>query len=176
MHIEKMKLSDLKAADYNPRIELRDGMTEYEKLKKSLLKFGLVDPPIFNKRTGNLVGGHQRLYVAKKLNILSENDEVETSIVDLPLDKEKALNLALNNISGRWDEEKLTELLNEITEDNLELTGFDSEELENLIESTDIPNFEPGSIDDQGDLTKLEPKFVKCPCCGEEFDLRDVES
>ena len=108
MHIEKMKLSDLRPAEYNPRVKLNPGMAEYEKLKQSILEFGFVDPPIFNK--------------------------------------------------------------------NLELTGFDNEELEILIEDADIPNFEPGSIDDQGDLTKLEPKFVKCPCCGEEFDLRDVES
>lgn len=61
MHIEKMKLSDLRPAEYNPRVKLNPGMAEYEKLKQSILEFGFVDPPIFNKNTGNLVGGHQRL-------------------------------------------------------------------------------------------------------------------
>ncbi len=78
MQIEKMKLSDLKAADYNPRVDLKPGMQEYEKLKQS----------------GNLVGGHQRVAVAKELGLFNE---IEVSVVDLPLDKEKALNkLKLN--------------------------------------------------------------------------------
>lgn len=102
MQIEKMKLSDLKAADYNPRVDLKPGMQEYEKLKQSILEFGFVDPPIYNIQTGNLVGGHQRVAVAKELGLFNE---IEVSVVDLPLDKEKALNVALNKISGRWDEE-----------------------------------------------------------------------
>ena len=110
MHIEKMKLSDLRPAEYNPRVKLNPGMAEYEKLKQSILEFGFVDPPIFNKNTGNLVGGHQRVTVAKELGLF---DEIEVSVVDLPLDKEKALSIALNKISGNWDEDKLTELLNE---------------------------------------------------------------
>ncbi|EGO7718080.1 TPA: ParB N-terminal domain-containing protein, partial [Enterococcus faecalis] len=96
MNIEKMKLSELRPAEYNPRVELKPGMEEYEKLKQSILEFGFVDPPIFNKRTGNLVGGHQRVSVAKDLGI----GEIEVSIVDLPIEKEKALNIALNKISG----------------------------------------------------------------------------
>ena len=104
MKISKMKLADLKPADYNPRIDLKPGMEEYEKLKQSILEFGFVDPPIFNIQTGNLVGGHQRVAVARDLGLF---DEIEVSIVDLHLEKEKALNLALNKISGNWDEEKL---------------------------------------------------------------------
>lgn len=84
-----MKLVDLKPADYNPRINLEPGMAEYEKLKQSILEFGFIDPPIFNKHTGNLVGGHQRVSVARDLGLF---EEVEVSIVDLHLEKEKALN------------------------------------------------------------------------------------
>ncbi|MDQ2183390.1 site-specific DNA-methyltransferase [Enterococcus hirae] len=129
MQIELMKLQDLKPADYNPRVNLEPGMDEYEKLKKSILEFGFVDPPIFNKRTGNLVGGHQRVTVAKDLGIC---EEIEVSVVDLPLEKEKALNVALNKISGQWDEEKLVSLLNELEQSDIELTGFSFEEVDEL--------------------------------------------
>ncbi|RXF36022.1 chromosome partitioning protein ParB [Enterococcus faecalis] len=133
MNIEKMKLSELRPAEYNPRVELKPGMEEYEKLKQSILEFGFVDPPIFNKRTGNLVGGHQRVTVAKDLGI----GEIEVSIVDLPIEKEKALNIALNKISGQWDEDKLVELLEELNTDELPLTGFNQEELDDLLSNLD---------------------------------------
>jgi len=132
MQIEKMKLADLRPASYNPRIDLEPGMEEFEKLKSSIQEFGFVDPPIFNKRTGNLVGGHQRVAVAQHL---AQYDEIEVSVVDLPLKKEKALNVALNKISGKWDEEKLSILLTEI-ESDVELTGFGTDEINELLESS----------------------------------------
>ena len=76
MKISKMKLADLRAADYNPRVDLVPGMDEYEKLKNSLLEFGFVDPPIFNERTGNLIGGHQRVAVAKDIGLFNEIEEI----------------------------------------------------------------------------------------------------
>ncbi|NQE01842.1 DNA methyltransferase [Enterococcus gallinarum] len=130
MKISKMKLADLKPADYNPRIDLVPGMHEYEKLKNSILEFGFVDPPVFNVQTGNLVGGHQRVAVARDLGLF---DEIEVSIVDLPLKKEKTLNIALNNLEGSWDEEKLTVLLEDLESDELLLTGFSQSELDDLL-------------------------------------------
>ncbi len=62
-------------------------------------------------------------------------NEIEVSVVDLPLDKEKALNVALNKISGRWDEEKLSILLNELDDEAVNLTGFDTEEVDSLLAS-----------------------------------------
>ncbi len=172
MQIEIMKLADLKPADYNPRIELTPGMDEYEKLKQSITEFGFIDPPIFNKRTGNLVGGHQRVAVAKDLGLC---EEIEVSVVDLPLHKEKVLNVALNKISGHWDDEKLAIILENLDDDEIKLTGFDDNEVSELLSEMEIPNFEPGTIEEQGDLTTLEPKMITCPCCGEEFNLRCVE-
>lgn len=145
MNIEKMKLSELHPADYNPRIELKPGMEEYEKLKQSILEFGFVDPPIFNKRTGNLVGGHQRVSVAKDLGI----GEIEVSIVDLPIEKEKALNIALNKISGQWDEDKLALLLNELDENELNISGFTDKEIQEVIDQYDMRlDLETEAIDD----------------------------
>lgn len=171
--IIKMNINELHPAEYNPRIDLKPGMPEYEKLRKSILEFGLVDPPVYNKQTGNLVGGHQRVAVAKELGLF---EEIDVSVIDLPLEKEKALNVALNKISGKWDDEKLSALLEEMEKSELDLTGFDDGEIEKLIGEIEIPNFEPGTIDEQGDLTSLIPKMVKCPCCGEEFDLNELEN
>ncbi|EME3512000.1 site-specific DNA-methyltransferase [Enterococcus faecium] len=150
MEIQIMKLSDLKPADYNPRIDLESGMEEYEKLKQSILEFGFVDPPIFNKRTGNLVGGHQRVAVAKDLGLC---EEIEVSVVDLPLDKEKALNVALNKISGRWDNDKLALLLKELDADILDLSGFGEDEIQDVIEQYDMRlDMENEAIDDEFEI------------------------
>ncbi|MGL9846100.1 hypothetical protein IGJ91_001259 [Enterococcus sp. DIV0765f] len=150
MEIQIMKLSDLKPADYNPRIDLESGMEEYEKLKQSILEFGFVDPPIFNKRTGNLVGGHQRVAVAKDLGLC---EEIAVSVVDLPLDKEKALNVALNKISGRWDDDKLALLLKELDADILDLSGFGEDEIQDVIEQYDMKlDMENEAIDDEFEI------------------------
>ena len=183
----KMKLSDLKAADYNPRVDLKPGMQEYEKLKQSILEFGFVDPPIYNIQTGNLVGGHQRVAVAKELGLFNE---IEVSVVDLPLDKEKALNVALNKISGRWDEEKLSVILNELDDEAVNLTGFDTEEVDSLLASFNYEeDIEKPIIEDDfqvnefienhpeantkmGQLWKLGNHYL---LCGDATKLSDVE-
>ena len=61
MLIEKKKVADLIPANYNPRKDLKPGDPEYEKLKRSMETFGYVEPLIWNKKTGRVVGGHQRL-------------------------------------------------------------------------------------------------------------------
>lgn len=161
MQIKKMKLKDLKPADYNPRVNLVPGMQEYEKLKQSIIEFGFVDPPIFNYQTGNLVGGHQRVAVAKDLGMY---DEIEVSIVDLPPNKEKALNVALNKISGVWDDEKLSELIHSLNNDEKELIGFVEKELDSILDifenedspytnKIEIPQYE--ITEDKPDVTSL---------------------
>src|SRR5579875_1884988 len=110
MRIETVKLENLIPADYNPRIDLRPGDPEYEKLKRSIEEFGLVEPIVWNQRTGKVVGGHQRLKVLQDLGVT----ETEIVIVDLDETREKALNLALNKIEGAFDNFKLKELLEEL--------------------------------------------------------------
>lgn len=131
MKIVEMRIEDLKPAPYNPRVELKPGDPEYEKLKRSIQEFGLVDPVIYNERTGFVIGGHQRLNVLQELGYTA----VEVSVVDLPEEKEKALNLALNKISGQWDMPKLLEVLEELRADDMdiEITGFDDCEIDMLI-------------------------------------------
>ena len=97
MIIQKIPINKINPAPYNPRLDLQPEDPEYQKLKKSIEEFDMVTPLIWNKQTGNLVGGHQRL----KILIGQEIKEIEVSVVDLPEAKEKALNIALNKISGK---------------------------------------------------------------------------
>ncbi len=132
MKIQRIATSRIKPAAYNPRIALKPGDPDYERLVRSISEFGLVEPLIWNKRTGNLVGGHQRLTV-----LLAQGaTDVDVSVVDLSLEREKALNIALNKISGDWDQEKLAKLLDELTripDFDVGLTGFDAPEADALI-------------------------------------------
>ncbi|MBC7340905.1 MAG: ParB N-terminal domain-containing protein [Clostridia bacterium] len=133
MRIERKRLADLAPAPYNPRKKLKPGDREYERLRRSIVEFGYVDPIVWNERTGNVVGGHQRLNVLMELGI----EEAEVSVVDLDPEKEKALNLALNKIQGERDEEKLAELLQELSKSeavDVELSGFGEKEIRKLLE------------------------------------------
>ncbi len=133
MDVQKVKISQINPAPYNPRLDLKPGDLAYEKLKRSLSEFGYVEPLVWNKRTGHLVGGHQRLKVLRDLGY----EEAEVVVVDLPLEKEKALNLALNKIQGDWDEVKLAALLAELTQIpdfDIGLTGFELPEISELLD------------------------------------------
>jgi len=83
MEVRRMKVNEINPAPYNPRIDLKPGDPEYEALKKSIERFGLVDPLIWNKRTNRLVGGHQRLKVLKDLGY----ETADVVVVDLPESK-----------------------------------------------------------------------------------------
>jgi DNA modification methylase len=137
MDILKIPTEKLKPSKYNPRKDLKPGDPEYEKLRRSIEEFGYVEPVIWNKRTGNIVGGHQRYKVLLDMGV----SEVDCVVVDLDETKEKALNLALNKIQGDWDYEKLKDLLQELDtgEFDLELTGFDMGEIEDLMTQFHVP-------------------------------------
>jgi len=98
--IEKKKLSDLIPAPYNPR---QSTEKQEKQLKASLEKFGVVEPIIFNKQTGYIVGGHFRVRELKKIGY----KEVECVIVDLSPEDERELNIRLNANTGDWDWEEL---------------------------------------------------------------------
>ncbi|MCL5073958.1 MAG: ParB N-terminal domain-containing protein [Actinobacteria bacterium] len=156
MEIQKISLTKINPAPYNPRKDLQPGDIEYEKIKKSIAEFDLVEPLVWNKRTGNLVGGHQRLKILKEQGIT----EVEVSIVDLPESKEKALNIALNKAQGGWDLTKLKDLLQELDtgEFDIEITGFDENEIERLM--TQI--YEDDIQEDNFDLEEESKKITVC--------------
>lgn len=148
MDIQKIGVSLLNPAAYNPRKDLRPGDKEYEKLKRSLEIFGYVEPVIWNKTTGNVVGGHQRLKVLMDLG----HTEVDCVVVELDTPQEKALNLALNKIQGDWDETKLAELMADLDAGafDVSLTGFDASEVDALLDRF----YAKEAIQDEFDIDK----------------------
>lgn len=142
---ERRRLLDLKAADYNPRKALTPEDSEYQKIKRSIEEFGYVDPIIINE-DGTIIGGHQRCTVLKDLGY----EEVDVVVVKLDKQREKALNIALNKITGEWDELKLKDLLLDLDlgDYDISITGFESGELTELVDRLTI---EPEAIDDEFD-------------------------
>lgn len=134
MQIEKLKTELLIPADYNPRKDLKPGDPEYEKLKRSIEQFGYVEPVIWNKTTSHVVGGHQRLKVLLDMGIT----EVECVVIEMDEEKEKALNIALNKISGDWDKDKLALLIADLqgADFDVSLTGFEPAELDALFKDS----------------------------------------
>lgn len=127
-------ISQVNPAPYNPRVALSPGDPEYEKLKRSIDEFGLVEPLVWNEATGNLVGGHQRLQVL----IDAGATEIDVSVVHLSPERERLLNVALNKVQGRWDEAKLAALLDELTQlphVDVTLTGFDLPDVTAMVAS-----------------------------------------
>lgn len=157
MNIEKKNVKDLLPADYNPRKDLQPGDPEYEKLKRSIEQFGYVEPVIWNKQTGRVVGGHQRL----KVLIDSGITEVDVVVVDMNTEKEKALNIALNKISGEWDTDKLALVIADLqgADFDVSLTGFDPEELNDLFRDDVKDGVKEDDFDVEAELRK--PVFSK---------------
>lgn len=123
--IKSIKVSDLKKSPYNPRTI---SFAEKEGLKYSINKFGLVQPIIYNKQTGNVVGGNQRLDILKEQGV----EETEVVEVDLNLNQEKELNIALNSttIQGRFSDD-IFNMVNEIKAFDVE--AFDKLRLFDLL-------------------------------------------
>lgn len=156
MNIQKISIEKLKPAEYNPRKDLKPEDEEYQKIKKSLIEFGYVAPVIVNSDM-TVIGGHQRLKVLKELGYT----EIECNIVDLDKDKEKALNIALNKITGEWDNAKLEELLAELKEADIDMdmTGFSFDEVDNMLK--DITGSKEDDFDLDQALDEIEEPVSK---------------
>jgi len=133
MEIVRKKIEDLNPAEYNPRVDLKPGDKEYDKLKRSIEQFDHVLPVVWNKKTGNLVGGHQTVKVLKDLG----RTEVDVSVVNLSKKQEKVLNVALNRIQGDWDYAKLGDLMKGLEQEERMGTGFDADEIVMLVKDDD---------------------------------------
>lgn len=178
MNFVKKNINDLKYANYNPRKKLKPEDKEYQKIKKSIEEFGYVDPIIINK-DNTIIGGHQRLTVLKDLGY----EEVDVIQIDIDKTKEKALNIALNKITGEWDYAMLGDLLLDLDTQNydLEITGFDLDEIEDILapigEEKEVieddfdctPPEEPKAK--YGDIYQLEKHFLMCGDSTKEEDV-----
>lgn len=156
MNIQKIDINELNPATYNPRKDLRPEDEEYQKIKRSIEEFGYVTPIIVNSDM-TVIGGHQRLKVLKELGYI----EIDCVVVDLDKTKEKALNIALNKISGEWDNDKLEELLAELNslDFDLEITGFSNDEINELLKDT--VEAEEDNFDVDKALEEIEKPITK---------------
>jgi hypothetical protein len=168
-----MKITDLKPADYNPR-QISD--EQLERLRKSLREFGDLSGIVFNRQTGNIVGGHQRIKclpegatISKKYlkepsrtgtvasgTIEIDGEDYTYRKVDWDIHKEKAANLAANKHGGDWDNKLLIPLLKELSDTgtiDMDITGFDRRELESMFENLneDLSSKDDLNINDEID-------------------------
>lgn len=197
MELEKIKITDIHPAEYNPRT-----ITENEKtkLKNSIDNFGIVEPILINLHNNRIIGGHQRFTVLldqyitdndfyAELNLLKLNESYGWVFPDNDItleseDMEKALNLVLNNtkVMGSFDEEKLVKVFNELHESgfNTSLTGFNTDDIsgfKGLNETTTVE--EDFNIDTNMIIPEDEPEYdesiadsietITCPRCGYEL-------
>ena len=179
--LKVLPVAVLKPAEYNPRKKLKPGDKEYEKIKASIEEFGFADPLVVNADM-TIIGGHQRLTVAIDLGFT----EVPCAVVDIDKTREKALNIALNKITGAWDENLLADLLKDIQESDFDLgkTGFDPPEIETLFNKVHSKDVKEDDFDVEaelqnpvfsklGDLWCLGPHRVICgDSTGEEVYTR----
>ena len=154
MIIETKKLSELKPAPYNPR---KSTEKQEKKLQESLTKFGVVEPIIFNKQTGYIVGGHFRVRELKKLGY----KEVECVIVDLSEEDEKELNIRLNANTGEWEWDTL-----KAEWDICKLEGW----------GLDLPNFDGVGLSDEFSEDFSLPDGDKAPFQQMTFTLADEQA
>lgn len=184
MTFETRPLQELIPAEYNPRKRLEPGDPEYQQIRSSISEFGYADPIVIN-RDGTIIKGHQRCFIIMDMGIT----EAEVVVLDIPdKSKEKALNIALNKITGQWDLEKLKEALSALDLEGYDftVTGFQHNDLKDLIQQLDIPSeaqdddFEPDEAAEKidvpitraGDIWQLGRHRLMC---GDATILEDVE-
>jgi DNA modification methylase len=155
LEFKKIEISKLIPASYNPRKDLKPGDAEFEKIKRSIEEFGYVEPVIVNEDM-TIIGGHQRAKVLSALGI----EEIDCVVISVDKTKEKALNIALNKITGEWDTESLAVLLSELDKEsyNIELTGFDWDEAEKLLKTL---GKDDNSADDEYEMEVPENPISK---------------
>lgn len=183
MKFETRRLADLRPAEYNPRKALTPEDPGYIQIKNSILEFGYADPIVINS-DGTIIKGHQRRTVMMDLGYV-EADVIVLSIQDKA--KEKALNIALNKITGKWDDKILKDLLLELDLEGYDftVTGFHHDDLEDLIQRLDIPaeaaddDFNPDNAAEninvptttRGEIWQLDRHRLMC---GDATDPNDV--
>ena len=176
MIIETKKLSDLKPAPYNPRCSTKK---QEKHLQESLTKFGFVEPIIFNKQTGYIVGGHFRVRELKKLGY----KEVECVIVDLNEADEKELNIRLNANTGEWDWDLLANEWDEVLLNNwgLDLPMLndkdEQQEIEDLF-NIELPFYTPSedlpNVNDLADISKTQELTSQIDLLKIDDDLKEI--
>jgi DNA modification methylase len=182
--IEHVSIDELHPDPTNPR-RINDG--EMEALMRSMREFGFIDPVIVRREDSSVIGGHQRLVAARKLGI----EDVPVIFVELSPERSHLLNLALNRISGSWDEDLLARLLADLgamPDVDLSLSGFEDDEIKDLLRLLDArekrDRSETFDVEYALEETDKEPRTAPGDVwqlgehrllCGDATDHEDVE-
>ena len=165
-----VKLRDMHTAPYNPRYDLQPGDVNYDNLKLSVMKNGMIQPIVWNPITGNIVGGNQRFKILQEIGV----DQVMCAVVPYEtIEEEMAACIALNKARGKWENALLIKLFDQFDKDETDYNamGFDREEVEHLYSGLD--DLEEQEIFDWSQEPEKKPLMVKCPCCGKRFEERE---
>lgn len=136
MEVREVPISSIEEWTDNPRRQRDEGDIQYESLKTSLERWDVLEPIVWNERTGQIVAGHQRVQVLEDKG----RDLVPATVVDLNYNEQRALSLALNKIDGSWDEDKLESVLEDVAEEStVQYLGFDEQELDDRLSEYDEP-------------------------------------
>ena len=151
MEWRRIPVGDLRPASYNPRKKLKPGDKEYQKIKNSITEFGYVEPVIVNSDM-TIIGGHQRVTVLSDLDY----EEIDCIVIDIDKQKEKALNIALNKITGEWNKELLADLIADLQDSDFDVsfTGFEPPEIEQLFNSVHDKKINEDDFDIDAKLEK----------------------
>lgn len=192
MDFKRINIEDIVPAEYNPR-KITD--SEYNKLSNSIAEFGFVDPIIINLKNNRIIGGHQRYNVLIEEYMNRDEELICVILGDVgwvfPDDElviedeahEKGLNVALNKISGSWNNKKLHDLLVdlEVEDVDLDLTGFQEYEIDKLkfdedVEFEDIDEDMNRDYDvvDKSEELSVEKDCITCPFCEQQFKEEDA--
>lgn len=178
VNVERMKLDDLHPASYNPRSISEDA---FSGLGKSLERFGILANIVWNRRTGNIVGGHQRFKQLREKGI----QETDVIVVDLDDTDEVALNIALNSgsIKGDFTQGAIAAL--RMTEARIG-EAFQEIKLDGLLEKLEKknkkkekkPKKDGDGYQDGEPLTnhfEVDESIINCPHCGSKWKMNTQE-
>ena len=171
MTFRTLKVSEIEEAFYNPRKVMKKGSKKYDNLKGSLEEFGYVEPLVVKEVNNRLISGHQRL------NVLRDNgcEEVEVSIVHIEEEaREKALNVLLNKVKGKWDKTKLADVLKSIGDDYNALDlGFEESDIAEFLKNDDDLGVDGEKADkmDEGIQRRTGAAAVVVAIAGVRFNI-----
>ena len=151
MEFKTLPIADLVPASYNPRKALKPGDAEYEKIKNSITEFGYCEPVIVNSDM-TIIGGHPRVTVLQDLGYT----EIDCVVIEIDKTKEKALNIALNKITGEWNKDLLADLIKDLQDSDFDITvtGFEPPEIDQLFNSIHDKKITEDDFNVDGELKK----------------------
>ena len=155
--------SDIHFADYNPRMIDKEAE---KRLRNNIKTVGLIAPIVWNKTSGNIVSGHQRVKQLDKLHKGSDY-RLKVAAVDLDEKTEKEQNLFMNNASAQGEFE--FSMLGDMLKSGIDAmaAGFDPAEVHKMF-GNGIEEDTPEAIKEMADHVRELDEIVDSVKSGSE--------